>query len=348
MVTRMLNLCGLRIGGRFEMHDAANKSNPTGYWEHKDFRALNDRLLAHFGGNELLPPNFPQNWQFDPTLDPLVKEAKIAFLSLSGRGQDWGWKDPRTSLTLPFWRRLIPDLKVIVCVRNPLEVMKSFDDLLKGYGSIGSHIGGSQGSLNWYTYNASAITNSTSEERAFTSYEDYFPDFHEPLAELLEFVGLPQLDKGSVLDRRLSSLHDPGLKHHFKTIDDLLDDRSIPCKVKELYLGILNTQSDNEGRESSLEQIITKYEAMPKIDLSFYDPERIQGIVHDYILLETHNRQLEDIMSSRTHRLAARVCEFLIWREQLVNRFKADVSDIINDLIAIIDTQHKVGPMRWY
>ena len=37
----------------------------------------------------------------------------------------WGWKDPRNSLTLPFWQELLPNLKTLIIVRNPLEVAYS-------------------------------------------------------------------------------------------------------------------------------------------------------------------------------------------------------------------------------
>ena len=37
----------------------------------------------------------------------------------------WGWKDPRNSLTLPFWQDLLPGLKTLIMVRNPLEVAHS-------------------------------------------------------------------------------------------------------------------------------------------------------------------------------------------------------------------------------
>ncbi len=33
--------------------------------------------------------------------------------------QIWGWKDPRNSLTLPFWEDLLPGLKTLIIVRNP-------------------------------------------------------------------------------------------------------------------------------------------------------------------------------------------------------------------------------------
>ena len=39
--------------------------------------------------------------------------------------EPWGWQDPRTSLILPFWLACVPDLKIVVCLRNPLEVAVS-------------------------------------------------------------------------------------------------------------------------------------------------------------------------------------------------------------------------------
>jgi serine protein kinase len=37
----------------------------------------------------------------------------------------WGWKDPRNSLTMPFWHSVYGRLRTIVVVRNPLEVVTS-------------------------------------------------------------------------------------------------------------------------------------------------------------------------------------------------------------------------------
>jgi hypothetical protein len=41
-------------------------------------------------------------------------------------GQEvWGWKDPRTTYTLPFWLRLFPDARVIHVYRNGVPVAAS-------------------------------------------------------------------------------------------------------------------------------------------------------------------------------------------------------------------------------
>ncbi len=43
----------------------------------------------------------------------------------------WGWKEPRTTLYLNAWKELIPQLKVIVLVREEDEVIKSLYKRLK-------------------------------------------------------------------------------------------------------------------------------------------------------------------------------------------------------------------------
>lgn len=40
-------------------------------------------------------------------------------------GQPWGWKDPRTTFTLPLWSRVFPGAKVIHIVRNGVAVAES-------------------------------------------------------------------------------------------------------------------------------------------------------------------------------------------------------------------------------
>jgi hypothetical protein len=37
----------------------------------------------------------------------------------------WGWKDPRTTVTLPLWHRLFPDARCVVMVRNGVDVAAS-------------------------------------------------------------------------------------------------------------------------------------------------------------------------------------------------------------------------------
>ena len=60
----------------------------------------------------------------DPRVEDLPKRARDLVSELA-IVPHWGWKDPRASLTIRFWLDLIPDLRVILCVRHPLEVALS-------------------------------------------------------------------------------------------------------------------------------------------------------------------------------------------------------------------------------
>ena len=45
--------------------------------------------------------------------------------SLASFDKPWGWKDPRTLVTLPVWLRLFPDAKLVYLIRNGVDVAKS-------------------------------------------------------------------------------------------------------------------------------------------------------------------------------------------------------------------------------
>src|SRR5919201_6241280 len=122
MVTRLLHACGLYLGPKHELMPS-QADNPDGFWEHLGFVALNDELLSQLGGAWDLPPPRDEDFR-DARLDPWRMKARL-LIDRFGSAAVWGWKDPRNSLTLPFWQDLLPGLKTIIVVRNPLEAAQS-------------------------------------------------------------------------------------------------------------------------------------------------------------------------------------------------------------------------------
>ena len=125
MLTRLLHVCGLYLGPKDELMPA-QADNPDGFWEHLGFVALNDELLGQLGGAWDLPPKRDENFA-DARLDPLRMKARLLIERFDSTGF-WGWKDPRNSLTLPFWQDLLPGMKMLIMVRNPLEVAHSMKE----------------------------------------------------------------------------------------------------------------------------------------------------------------------------------------------------------------------------
>jgi len=79
-------------------------------------------LLNELGGAWDLPPKADQNFT-DPHLDPLRMKARLLIEGFDSASV-WGWKDPRNSLTLPFWQDL-----VCLTLKQPISlIISSFDD----------------------------------------------------------------------------------------------------------------------------------------------------------------------------------------------------------------------------
>jgi hypothetical protein len=178
MVARLLNLAGVSLGPERDMIPAG-PDNPEGFWEHAGFVAVNDEILARLGGTCLTPPPMPASWELRPEID-LLRGVAAAFVARVAGAEPWGWKDPRNSLTLPFWQRLIPDLRVVVCVRNPLEVAAS----LGARNGIPPDV-----ALDlWLTHYVRLMA--AADRCVVTHYDAYFDDPASELARVLSLLGI--------------------------------------------------------------------------------------------------------------------------------------------------------------
>jgi hypothetical protein len=120
VVMRILNRLGLSLGPEVELLAPA-PHNPVGFWENERVVELNDELLAELGGNATTPPLLADGWERASRLDALRERAAAVVASISDGAPAVGLKDPRLSLTLPFWRTVTPLAHVVHCLRNPVE-----------------------------------------------------------------------------------------------------------------------------------------------------------------------------------------------------------------------------------
>ena len=180
MLTRLLHACGLYLGPKDELMPA-QADNPDGFWEHLGFVALNDELLNELGGAWDLPPKRDENFTH-AGLDPLRMKARLLIETFDSAGL-WGWKDPRNSLTLPFWQNLLPSMKTLIMVRNPLEVAHSMKERNGTSYSFGLRL--------WEIYNRRVIETAGNQERLVTHYDLFFEDPESELRRIAHFIGLP-------------------------------------------------------------------------------------------------------------------------------------------------------------
>lgn len=180
LLALLLHGCGLNLGRESELIPPT-RDNPDGHWEHREFVAVNDALLAALGGGWDLPPELPARWTQRPEIAPLKAHARKLIAGFPA-DRVWGWKDPRTSLTLGFWREVLPALKTILCVRHPVEVALSLRR--RGLSSYAF------GYALWLRHQRQALADTDGAARLITHYDAFF---HRPEAELrrvLRFAGI--------------------------------------------------------------------------------------------------------------------------------------------------------------
>jgi len=325
MLTRLLHACGLYLGSKDELMPA-QADNPDGFWEHLGFVALNDELLNELGGAWDLPPKADEDFKH-PRLNPLRLKARLLIERFDSSGI-WGWKDPRNSLTLPFWQDVLPGLKTLIVVRNPLEVAYSMRQRNGTSYSFGLRL--------WEIYNRRVIEASSEQERFVTHYDFFFENAKTELLRIARFIGLPDADVDNA-----AALVATRRRHTHFTINQLIDAR-VSAEVIELYRALM-AQADHgasaSAREKSKGKIAPKAFGVPQTAkpgeadllpgsvsrLNAFVPERIGQIEHLYC----------ELLAQAEARYKSQVEELSAHLEQTEARHKSEVEQLRTHLEGI-------------
>ena len=132
LLALLLSKLGVSIGSELL---EADRDNPDGYQEDLKFQEMQRQwfhtaLASH-------PQGF-RDWGWNP--DHSVSrhgnsswkagaEALLRQREVNSVGTYWGWKDPRTTLILPFWQDLRPELRLIGIYRTPWDLSDALQRL---------------------------------------------------------------------------------------------------------------------------------------------------------------------------------------------------------------------------
>jgi hypothetical protein len=203
IVARLVQILGVSLGSLDELLEAG-PDNTAGYWEHAAIKELDDEVLAALGGSWDQLPVLEPGWADSSTLDPFRTRARAILGATFGDVHHGivGFKDPRLSILLPFWRTVADIDTSIVLVRDPDEVSRS---LAKRNGFTEPH-----SSLLWLRYLLAAITNDPGH--LLLTQTEIFSDLPGTLKKLAEHLDLPA-PSTAMLDDATAHLQ-PELRHH--------------------------------------------------------------------------------------------------------------------------------------
>lgn len=224
LVANLLSLCGLYLGEAEDLMPPSS-DNEKGYWENIKFVQINEEILEALGGSWDCPPAVNDGWHEEERLAPLKLKAETLLREFIDR-EPWGWKDPRNSITLPFWASLIPELKIVLCLRNPFEVSQSLRRR--------NHTASQCGLSLWWLYNQCVLDTSTPVNRIVTHYEAYFHTPHKELQRVLGFLNITASEDGL---KRCDDAIARNLRHSRFSTEQLLEENVAP-EIFDLYLDL--------------------------------------------------------------------------------------------------------------
>ena len=223
MVAKLLSQAGLFLGPDEALMPPAAE-NPEGFFEHLDFVSLNDEVLNEAGGGWDCPPLATTDWT-GAAFDRHRERARALAVPLAAQGV-WGWKDPRTSLTIPFWESAFGPLRVVLVVRNPLEVVTSLHRR-NGF-SIALSL------TLWQIYAERVLAATPPDQRFVTHFDAWFANPAAEARRLIDALGLPGWDTtGEGPDPNT------GLRHHRQSLEDL-QRAGFPSVTIETYRALCN------------------------------------------------------------------------------------------------------------
>lgn len=201
LVSSILHHAGINMGDTCQWK---SYDNPAGFYEDKEFLSFNIRLLQKLNSNWYTIPRMNDviNLMYDNKIinkvDTLIKKRQHKI--------KWGFKDPRTVLTLPIYMHYLCNkhknkTKLIFVYRNPVAVAKSLmirNNFNLDFGLM---------LCNAYVKNMTMYMHDYEIDKLHVSYEELI-NKPESIKQITDFVDTKLTDK-------IKALVNPEYRHNF-------------------------------------------------------------------------------------------------------------------------------------
>lgn len=204
--TTLVSLMLHRSGISMVDDEEAGGYDDGNHFERTATNTLNKLLLGRAGGSSIRTFK-----RLDLKQVPLkyLEDARRLARDLEGRQVRWGFKDPRTCLTYPVWKSVLPPHKLICVYRDPAEVHAHYTrkrtlDPTRGIRALRA----------WYEHNLgmfNAFGQATPDDRLLIDYGKLMQDDRE-IDRLERFLGCKINDERDASLKRANSGFGPKLK----------------------------------------------------------------------------------------------------------------------------------------
>ncbi len=303
VITRGLETLGFALGS--ELMPAHEEINAKGFFEDERLVAINERVLEKAGGlwrrTTRLDLSGVEGERF---VEERLDAAKILTSELTAHGR-FAFKDPRSSVTLPFWQSVFSAIGTnegyVIAVRNPLAAARSLDRHLR--------VPPFKGALLWAQHLLDSLRDTADRPRVIVSYERFIQDPSRELSRMAEVLGrsgdlAPDLERDFI-----DGFVDPSLKRQHIPYAELRRSGQVPPFCVDLYdlaeeLSAGNAIPDLEAELQKARAALQDHG--PLLDLDDERDRRMEDLYQSLVrsegrveYLEAHVRHLEGVAHER-------------------------------------------------
>jgi hypothetical protein len=250
LISSVLQKAGLFIGDELM---AAGEGNEKGHFENIDFYNFQVKVLESLSLDT-------DGWDLK-TIETLNEEFDKEAMDIIQRNnkEEWGWKEPRTTLFLKYWENKIPNMKYLFVYRDPWDVV----DSLYRRGSDPKIMADAQLAFKvWDFYNREIISayKKHKENSILIHIDDLIKDIPGVIKEINARFGfnLKPEKVGNIFDQSIykssdeTSLYSWHTAHAFPEIIDTLNELRV-LNGKEKY------QLEKISRDKIVEKMVSEF-----------------------------------------------------------------------------------------
>ncbi len=282
LMTRGLAVMGVELGNNFI--PTIDEVNKKGFWEDRDFNAFDEELLGALKTTwHNLAPIDADDVKTLRDQGYLLRAIKLIRKKTNGV-PIFGFKDPRASKLLPFWREVFSngnfDVSYVITIRHPLSVVKSLSKR-DGFEQ-------EQGYLLWLGHVITILSDSVNHKRVMVDYDCLMQSPDKELRRIAKDLSL-EVDNAE-LTVYIREFLDPGLRHTTYSLCDLQKEKLCPPLVQEIYANLLDVTTgrvlmDNDLLQRKVVSWVNQYWCLRPL-LTFIDKisARDKYAIHNAVL----------------------------------------------------------------
>lgn len=215
-IARGLKALGIDLGSRLIAGDQA--WNAKGFFEDTEIvYSINRSVLAALHYSWQSATNIKKECEDSTALEELKTAATHLLSKRMADAEDWGFKDPRTSLIVPFWQTIFQRLNLnehyVISLRNPLASAYSYQKV------TGVDI--EEGLLLWMMHLIPAIECTRGKKRVLVSYHAMLENPRAQLERIHRTLAISLPLDNKKIDEYANEFLDKNLQHHEYSVNDL-------------------------------------------------------------------------------------------------------------------------------